>query len=86
MTGKLVGNGMRQFCGHWKEYHCTFDADSVGWFRRDGVTRFGSGVGLRAMFEDGWRKYHGRRLFVMANVIEIFFFCCLLAIEDDVVP
>jgi hypothetical protein len=31
-----------------------------------------SGVGPQAMFEAGRRKSHGRRLFVMANVIEIF--------------
>jgi hypothetical protein len=32
------------------------------------------------------RKSHGWRLFVMANVIEIFSLCCLLALDNDVVP
>ena len=31
-----------------------FYGDCVGWFRRDGVIRFRSGVGLQAMFEYGW--------------------------------
>jgi hypothetical protein len=40
------------------------------WQRRS--VEFGVGSYLRAMFEAGRQKSHGRRLFVMANVIEIF--------------
>jgi hypothetical protein len=29
-------------------------------------------------------KSHGWRLFVMANVIETFFLCCLLAIDNEI--
>ena len=86
VTGELIGDGMRQFCGHWKESHHIFDGDGIGWFRRGGVMSFGSWVGPGKMFEAGWRKSHGRWLFGMANVIEIFFLCCLLALDNDVVP
>jgi hypothetical protein len=48
-----------------------FDGGGIGWFCRDGVTSFGSWVGLRAMFEAGRQKSHGQRLFVMANVIDV---------------
>ena len=70
---KLVGDGKRQFSCH----------SSVRWFPRDGATiSFGSEVGLRAMFEAGWQKSHGWRLFVLANVIEIFVSCCILALDN----
>jgi hypothetical protein len=35
------------------------------------------GIGLRVMFDAVRRKSHGRRLFVMANMIEIFCAPCL---------
>ena len=50
-----------------------FYGGGVGWVNRGVGLALGSGrVGLQAMFEAARPKSHGRRLFVMANVIEIF--------------
>ena len=62
---------MRQLSCRSKDSLC-FYGDGVGWVRRGVRLALGSGVGLQAMFEAGRRKSHGWRLFVMANVIEIF--------------
>ena len=31
---ELIGDGMRQLCGLWKESHHIFDGDGVGWVGR----------------------------------------------------
>ena len=34
VKGDLIIDGMRQFCGHWKESNHIFDGDGVGWVGR----------------------------------------------------
>ena len=53
----------------------------VGWFHRDGVTSFGSGVGLWTMFEAGRWKFHRWR-FILYGKCDRDFYCaaCLALI------
>jgi hypothetical protein len=71
-----------------RQFSPFFYGGGVGFVRTVVELALGSGVGLQAMFEAGRHKSYGRRLFVivMANVIEIFFLCCLCALDNDVVP
>ena len=56
VTGKLVGDEMRQLCGRSKEYHRFFDDDSVGSVGRGVLLGLVvSGIDLWAMFEAGAR-------------------------------
>jgi hypothetical protein len=66
VMGALVGDELRQLCGRSKVLMASASDGLMG------------GVGLRAMLEAGRQKFHGRRLFVMANIIE--FFSCAVCV------
>ena len=74
MTGKLVGDGMRKICGCLKESPFLMAAvldELAEVFCWDLCHKLASGRCLRLLGCRLW-KSHGRRLFVMANMIEIF--------------
>jgi hypothetical protein len=88
--GELIGDGMRQFCGRSKESHTVFLWQCC-WMvicTRDGVTRFGSGVGLRAMFEvDGWNPMVRDCLWWQIWYRDLFLVVLLACpLDYDVVP
>jgi hypothetical protein len=89
-TGELVGDGMLQFCGRSKESHIShgfFDGGGVGWFRRYGVTRFGVRSWPLGNNVCGWMaEIPWSEIVCDGKCDRVFFSCCLLALDNDVVP